>query len=289
MCPFHRPSRTLSANSAIRPSTSCTAGTTSTPLTLIDLLLRGAQRDVQDGTVLGDVDLLAGEHRVDVVAQTGLFGEVEQRPHRLGLDPVLRIVEVDPDGIGGEALSTIGVRGEQLPQVDIAQRVVLAAQCLPGRTVGQRCARHRPCVPDRPTAPPDSLSRVDGPDAALPGVSYVMPVLNEKGYVASAVASVLAQDYPGPAEVVLALGPSTDGTDEIVAALARTDDRIRTVANPQAHIPVGLNAAIRAARHPIVVRVDAHTELPAGYTRHAVATLRAHRRGECRRHHARAR
>lgn len=114
---------------------------------------------------------------------------------------------------------------------------------------------------------------MDGPDAALPGVSYVMPVLNEKGYVASAVASVLAQDYPGPAEVVLALGPSTDGTDEIVAALARGDERIRTVPNPQAHIPVGLNAAIRAARHPVVVRVDAHTELPAGYTRHAVETL----------------
>ena len=114
---------------------------------------------------------------------------------------------------------------------------------------------------------------MDERDPALPGVSYVMPVLNEEDYLASAVASVLAQDYPGPAEVVLALGPSRDRTDDIVAALAAEDDRIRTVANPRAHIPVGLNAAIQAARYPIIVRVDAHAELPPGYTRHAVATL----------------
>ena len=41
----------------------------------------------------------------------------------------------------------------------------------------------------------------------------------------------------------------------------------------RASIPVGLNAAIRAARYPIIVRVDAHTELPPDYTQHAVATL----------------
>jgi succinoglycan biosynthesis protein ExoA len=106
-----------------------------------------------------------------------------------------------------------------------------------------------------------------------PGVSYVMPILNEEDYVASAVASVLAQDYAGPTEVVLALGPSRDRTDAVVADLARTDARIRTVPNPRADIPVGLNAAIRAANYPIIVRVDAHAELPPGYTRRAIATL----------------
>lgn len=107
----------------------------------------------------------------------------------------------------------------------------------------------------------------------FPGVSYVMPILNEQDYLAAAVASILSQDYPGPAEIVLALGPSTDRTDEIVADLARADGRIKTVSNPRADIPIGLNAAIRAARHPIIVRVDAHAELPPGYTRRAVETL----------------
>ena len=37
---------------------------------------RRPQRDVQHGAVLGDVDLLAGEHRVDALAQAGLLGQL---------------------------------------------------------------------------------------------------------------------------------------------------------------------------------------------------------------------
>jgi succinoglycan biosynthesis protein ExoA len=108
---------------------------------------------------------------------------------------------------------------------------------------------------------------------ARPGVSYVMPVLNEVGYIESAVHSILDQQYDGPTEIVLALGPSTDGTDAAVARLAARDARIRTVDNPRASIPSGLNLAIRTSVHPIIVRVDAHSQLPAGYTKRAVDTL----------------
>ena len=107
----------------------------------------------------------------------------------------------------------------------------------------------------------------------MPGVSYVMPVLNEVGYIESAVHSILDQEYPGPTEIVLALGPSTDGTNEVVARLAAHDPRIRTVDNPQAAIPSGLNLAIASSLHPVIARVDAHSQLPAGYTRRAVETL----------------
>lgn len=108
------------------------------------------------------------------------------------------------------------------------------------------------------------------PDA---GVSFVMPVLNERAYLEHAVASVLAQDVAGPAELVLALGPSTDGTTELAESLASADDRIRLVQNPAAHIPVGLNAAIRASRYATIVRVDAHSELSPGYAVRALETL----------------
>ncbi len=101
----------------------------------------------------------------------------------------------------------------------------------------------------------------------------MMPVLNEAAYVESAVTSILVQDYAGPTEIVLALGPSTDGTNPIVARMQAKDPRIQTVDNPGTDIPIGLNAAIRACRYPVIVRVDAHTELPDGYTRRAVETL----------------
>lgn len=100
-----------------------------------------------------------------------------------------------------------------------------------------------------------------------------MPVLNERGYLRRAVETVLGQDIPGPAELVLALGPSTDGTNELAAELAAGDDRIVLVDNPDADIPIGLNLAIRAARHATVVRVDAHSELDPTYARRALATL----------------
>jgi glycosyltransferase involved in cell wall biosynthesis len=106
-----------------------------------------------------------------------------------------------------------------------------------------------------------------------PGVSYVMPVLNEAGYLEAAVHSILTQDYPGEVELVLALGPSTDGTASIVERLLKADRRIRVVENPGMDIPIGLNLAIAASRYPVIVRVDAHTELAPGYTARGVGAL----------------
>ncbi|WP_442576121.1 glycosyltransferase family 2 protein [Microbacterium sp. F51-2R] len=109
------------------------------------------------------------------------------------------------------------------------------------------------------------------PDDA--GVTFVMPVLNERGYLQRAVETVLAQEVDGPSELILALAPSTDGTNELAKTLAAGDERIVLVDNPDADIPVGLNRAIRAGRYPTVVRVDAHSELQPEYTRRALATL----------------
>ena len=100
-----------------------------------------------------------------------------------------------------------------------------------------------------------------------------MPVLNERAYLRRAVETVLAQDVDGPTELILALGPSTDGTSELAQQLALEEKRLVLVDNPAADIPVGLNLAIRTARHPTIVRVDAHSELDPSYTRRALATL----------------
>jgi glycosyltransferase involved in cell wall biosynthesis len=108
---------------------------------------------------------------------------------------------------------------------------------------------------------------------ALPGVSVVMPVLDEEEHLRSAVATVLGQDYAGPIEVVLALGPSTDRTDEVAAALADDDERVRLVDNPTGATGAGLNLAVAAARHEVVVRLDGHALVPSDYVRVAVETL----------------
>jgi succinoglycan biosynthesis protein ExoA len=107
-----------------------------------------------------------------------------------------------------------------------------------------------------------------------PAVSVIMPVLDEERHLAAAVTGVLNQEYRGELELVLALGPSRDGTDEIATALAAGDSRIRLVENPSGRTPDALNAAIKAARHDLIVRVDGHGVLSPGYIRVAVDEIR---------------
>ena len=105
------------------------------------------------------------------------------------------------------------------------------------------------------------------------GVSVVMPVLNEERHLTHAVTGILTQDWAGPLEIVLALGPSSDRTDEVARRLSAIDDRIVLVPNPSGRTPAGLNAAIQASRYEVVVRADGHAMLPVDYVSTAVETL----------------
>lgn len=110
-------------------------------------------------------------------------------------------------------------------------------------------------------------------EGSATGVSVIMTVLNEERHIEAAVRAVLAQDHAGPMELVLALGPSTDGTDTVVADLAAADPRVRTVANPKGATPSGLNLALRESAYDVIVRVDGHSVLPPSYVSTAVAVL----------------
>lgn len=110
--------------------------------------------------------------------------------------------------------------------------------------------------------------------AAQPtAVSVIMPVLNEERHLRNSVRHILEQEYDGEMEVVIALGPSTDRTDEIAAELVAEDPRVHTVPNPTGRTPAALNAAIKASHHPIVVRVDGHGMLSPNYIATAVRLL----------------
>jgi hypothetical protein len=125
-----------------------------------------------------------------------------------------------------------------------------------------------------PPLPGDADPEVTGaPERAWPPVSVVMPVLNEEKHLATSVTEILGQQYEGQLELVIALGPSRDGTDAVARELAAADPRIRLVRNPSGRTPAGLNIALGAATHGIVVRVDGHGVLPPGYIERAVELL----------------
>jgi succinoglycan biosynthesis protein ExoA len=106
-----------------------------------------------------------------------------------------------------------------------------------------------------------------------PPVSVVMPVRNEERHLAEAVRHVLGQDYQGEFELVLAVGPSGDRTEQIARDLAAAQPRLTVVPNPTGKIPAALNAAVGAARHAIIARMDGHALMPPGYLATAVAAL----------------
>jgi glycosyltransferase involved in cell wall biosynthesis len=109
--------------------------------------------------------------------------------------------------------------------------------------------------------------------SSLPAVTVIMPVLNEEGHLAAAAGSILAQDYSGVIELILALGPSKDDTDRIAAELAAADSRVVLMPNPKGLTTVGMNAAIKIAKHDYIVRIDAHSEPAQGYIAKGITEL----------------
>src|SRR5690606_13880859 len=53
----------------------------------------------------------------------------------------------------------------------------------------------------------------------------------------------------------------------------RANGRIRVIDNPRRITPTGLNAAIRAARGDIIIRMDVHTQYAPDYLRRCVEVL----------------
>jgi succinoglycan biosynthesis protein ExoA len=116
----------------------------------------------------------------------------------------------------------------------------------------------------------DTTTRDEHP----PSVGVIMPILNEERHLREAVDAVLGQDYGGDLHLVLALGPSSDGTDAIAGQIAAEQARVRTVTNPSGRTPEALNEAIAALDDvDIVVRVDGHGVLDRDYVRTAVQLL----------------
>lgn len=116
------------------------------------------------------------------------------------------------------------------------------------------------------------ISVTEDDSLKLRSVSYVMPVLNEEKYLRKAVESILSQKFPGQIEIVLALGPSTDRTNEIAREL-QAEYLLTLVDNPTGTTSAGLNLAIAQASNEVIVRVDAHSKLSRGYTQLAVQVL----------------
>jgi cellulose synthase/poly-beta-1,6-N-acetylglucosamine synthase-like glycosyltransferase len=101
-------------------------------------------------------------------------------------------------------------------------------------------------------------------------ITVAIAVHDEAGEIAGRIADVLAQDGPASPieEVLVGSDGSTDGTDLVVEAIARTDPRVRLLALPRAGQTPTQNALFATARGDLVVLTDAETRFaPDAITR----------------------
>jgi cellulose synthase/poly-beta-1,6-N-acetylglucosamine synthase-like glycosyltransferase/peptidoglycan/xylan/chitin deacetylase (PgdA/CDA1 family) len=103
----------------------------------------------------------------------------------------------------------------------------------------------------------------------FPPVSIVVPAYNEAEVIGPAVRSLAGSDYPRERfEVIVVDDGSEDGTAAVVARLAL--DGVRVLREANSGKPAALNAGIAAARHGLIVTVDADTQFEPGTLRRLV-------------------
>uniref|UniRef100_UPI003517E9C2 glycosyltransferase n=1 Tax=Streptomyces calvus TaxID=67282 RepID=UPI003517E9C2 len=86
---------------------------------------------------------------------------------------------------------------------------------------------------------------------AWPPVCVVVPARDEAAVLPASLPSVLAQDYPGRAEVFLVDDGSTDGTGEVARALARRHGGLPLTVVSPGEPPAGWTGKLWAVRHGI--------------------------------------
>jgi glycosyltransferase involved in cell wall biosynthesis len=101
-----------------------------------------------------------------------------------------------------------------------------------------------------------------------------MPCLNEDAFIETCLRSVQSQTYPRDrTEILVADGGSTDGTRSVLERLAKEDDRIRVLDNPDRVQAAGLNRILKEARGQIIVRMDVHCEYATDYVEKCIEVL----------------
>jgi hopene-associated glycosyltransferase HpnB len=96
------------------------------------------------------------------------------------------------------------------------------------------------------------LPRVEREPAEWPSVAVVVPARDEAGVLPVSLVSLLAQEYPGRAQIVLVDDGSTDGTGELARTLGERGGLPLTVTSP-GEPPAGWTGKLWAVRHGMAV------------------------------------
>ena len=102
----------------------------------------------------------------------------------------------------------------------------------------------------------------------LPDVSVVVYASDDAEYLSTLLPALLAQDYPAPFEVIVVNEGQADAATEVVSLLAREHSNLYLTFTPDgarnlSRKKLALTIGVKAARHSVVVTVDADTAIPS--------------------------
>ena len=106
-------------------------------------------------------------------------------------------------------------------------------------------------------------------------ITVVMPALNEEGYIADAIASLLVGMKTLDYELLVLDGGSTDRTCEVVENLAKSNQHIKLVHNPRRTQSAAMNIAAEVCdpRSTVLVRADCHAIYPPRFVENCASSL----------------
>ena len=93
---------------------------------------RGAQGDMQHGSFFRDIDLLAPEHGIDSRLQTGCFGKLKQKLESLVRDSILRIIQIDAQGLDRQTFAALGIIRKQIAEMCLLDALIVIFESFPG-------------------------------------------------------------------------------------------------------------------------------------------------------------
>jgi peptidoglycan/xylan/chitin deacetylase (PgdA/CDA1 family) len=102
-------------------------------------------------------------------------------------------------------------------------------------------------------------------------VSIVVPAYNEALLLPGCLASLFAQGYPGPIEILVVDNASTDGTGDLARRAG-----VRVIEEPVRGYGRALRSGFAAARGEIIAATDADSIVPCDWIARLVATYDAH-------------
>jgi len=93
-----------------------------------------------------------------------------------------------------------------------------------------------------------------------PKVSFIIPVLNEEKTIKRCLDSIFDLDYPSEKiEIIFAIGPSSDKTNDIIYEYQKKHKNIKTLQNPTGNTSTGRKICVENSTGDMLMNYGAHT------------------------------